>query len=119
MIFLTIIEGSMEMDILFMILKDLWFFIALCGIIVCAVIYMKKKYTKPPSKQAHSKDHDQSVNYSIAFGPLVGLLFSMLLSFFIDLPMLTMITIGPGIGLLCGIIAHEIGWFKKERNIES
>ncbi|MCP3027222.1 hypothetical protein [Halobacillus sp. A5] len=78
------------------------------GIAVFVVMRMKHKYKKNTLGKKKSKGAQNLLDSLIPLGMMTGCVFSVLLSIFFPISLLSTIALGAGTGLLFGYVAYEI-----------
>jgi len=86
------------------------------GIAVFVVTRMKHKYKNDTLGKKKSKSTQILLDSFIPLGMLIGCAIAILISLFLPIPLLSIIGLGAGIGLLFGYLAYEVYSKKGESN---
>jgi len=83
--------------------------IIIVGVIGIFVVYrMKHKYDQGKLGKKESKGAQNLLDSLLPLGMLCGCAISVIFSIFFPTSLLTTVSLGAGIGLLCGYFAYEI-----------
>lgn len=72
------------------------------------IFRMKDKYNKKTLGKKESEAAQIVLDSLIPFGMICGIIVSLIVSMVTPITLLSAISWGPGIGLLCGYIAYEV-----------
>src|SRR5690625_870641 len=109
-------EGRVDskMDFVLEIMRFLLPIVIVGGIAVFVVTRMKHKLKNGTLGKKKSKSTQILLDSFIPLGMLIGCAITILISLFLPIPLLSIIGLGAGIGLLIGYLAYEIYSKKKE-----
>lgn len=108
-------KGRLNMGSVLEIVRIVLPLVIVGGMVVFVVLRMKDKYEKGALGKKKTKAAQNLLDSLIPFGLLIGLAFSVILSMFLPISLLSAITWGPGLGFLLGYVAYEI-YSKKEES---